>query len=607
MPAAAPLRARDLTVTRGPLVVLDGVDLVVAAGERDRARRPERRRQVDAAAGARRPRAARARPRRAHPADGDRRLPAPGAVALGDETVADVPRPPHRRHRRATPSSTRPRRRLAAGDARRRRPLRRRPRPLAGARRRRPRGPRRRGVGRPRPHQPAARPADGVAVGRRGGAGRAGRAAAGRASTCSCSTSRPTTSTSTGSIASSAGSASCRPPSCSSATTARSSPAPSPTWSRSTSSPTAPRAYGGGWQAYLDERDAARRHAWERFEEYDTQAAVAGRAGAARAGVGAAGPGQGQAVGDDEPDKNIRAFRINQTEQLAGEAARTERAIERLDVVDKPREPWQLRLDGGRRRPQRRRRRPPRRRRRSSGGDFTLGPIDLLVGAGERVALVGANGSGKTTLLDALLGRVEPPPGAATLGPSVVVGEIEQARDQLAGRDDRCCAAFQDATGLDVVRGPHAARQVRPRRRPRRRGRRPRCRRASARGPSLALLMANGANLLVLDEPTNHLDLPAIEQLEAGARRRSTAPCCSSPTTVRCSNGCASPAASSSPTARSSATHRPDRLSARWRASVGGRLWPGRRASPGRRRRVDGSGGRTRRRPRAGAIAGPPW
>jgi len=34
VPAAAPLRARDLTVTRGPLVVLDGVDLVVAAGER---------------------------------------------------------------------------------------------------------------------------------------------------------------------------------------------------------------------------------------------------------------------------------------------------------------------------------------------------------------------------------------------------------------------------------------------------------------------------------------------------------------------------------------------------------------------------------------------
>ena len=34
MPAAAPLRARDVTVTRGPLTVLDAVDLVVAPGQR---------------------------------------------------------------------------------------------------------------------------------------------------------------------------------------------------------------------------------------------------------------------------------------------------------------------------------------------------------------------------------------------------------------------------------------------------------------------------------------------------------------------------------------------------------------------------------------------
>ncbi len=271
-------------------------------------------------------------------------------------------------------------------------------------------------------------------------------------------------------------------------------------------------AYGGGWQAYLDEREAARRAAWERFEEYDTKRrSLAGRSQREREWA-QQGLAKVKRSANDEPDKSIRAFRVNQTEQLAGRAARTERAMERLDVVDKPRQPWELRLSVA-----------------SAGrtgdvvarlddviverGDFTLGPIDLLVGTGERVALVGANGSGKTTLLDVLLGRIEPSAGRATLGPSVVVGEVEQARDRLAGATT-VLRAVQDATGMDAsdVRtllakfGLVADHVTRP---------------ASTLSPgertraSLALLMANGANVLVLDEPTNHLDLPAIEQLEA--------------------------------------------------------------------------------------------
>ena len=268
--------------------------------------------------------------------------------------------------------------------------------------------------------------------------------------------------------------------------------------------------YGGGWQAYLDERAAARRAAWERFEEYDTKRkTLAGRAQREREW---AAQGLSKVRKSDEPDKNIRAFKINQTEQLAGRAARTERAIERLDVVDKPREPWQLRLRVA----------SPGRSgdvvARLDGavverGAFTLGPIDLLVGAGDRIALVGANGSGKTTLLDAMLGRVALDVGRSTLGPSVVVGEVEQARDRLTGSAS-LLRAFQDATGMDAadVRtllakfGLVADHVTRP---------------ASTLSPgertrgSLALLMANGANVLVLDEPTNHLDLPAIEQLES--------------------------------------------------------------------------------------------
>jgi ATPase subunit of ABC transporter with duplicated ATPase domains len=271
-------------------------------------------------------------------------------------------------------------------------------------------------------------------------------------------------------------------------------------------------AFGGGWQAYLDEREAARRAAWERFEEYDTKRrSLAGRAQREREWA-QQGLAKVKRSVNDEPDKNIRAFRVNQTEQLAGRAARTERAIDRLDVVDKPRQPWELRLSVS----------SPGRTgdvvARLDGvvverGDFTLGPIDLVVGTGERVALVGANGSGKTTLLDVLLGHTEPSAGRSTLGPSVVVGEVEQARDRLAG-STTVLRAMQDATGQDAsdVRtllakfGLVADHVTRP---------------AATLSPgertraSLALLMANGANVLVLDEPTNHLDLPAIEQLES--------------------------------------------------------------------------------------------
>ena len=270
--------------------------------------------------------------------------------------------------------------------------------------------------------------------------------------------------------------------------------------------------FHGGWQAYLDERAAAERHAWERFEQFDAQRSnLAGRAQREREW---ASQGQAKVRRSGENDKHIRHFRINQTEQLAGKAARTEQAIDRLDVVDKPRVPWQLRLD------------IPTAARSGdvvarltgvvvdAATDFRLGPIDLLVTAGERIALVGANGSGKTTLLRTMLGRNSPGSGTAQLGSRVIVGEIGQARDELAGAGDvSLLRAFQDVTGMDagdartllakfglvadhVLRTPAT---LSP-------GERTRA--------SLAVLMARQTNLLVLDEPTNHLDLPAIEQLE---------------------------------------------------------------------------------------------
>jgi ABC-type multidrug transport system ATPase subunit len=48
-------------------------------------------------------------------------------------------------------------------------------------------------------------------------------------------------------------------------------------------------------------------------------------------------------------------------------------------------------------------------------GAHALGPLDLVVPAGQRVSLVGHNGSGKTTLIRLLTGMLEPSAGSASV------------------------------------------------------------------------------------------------------------------------------------------------------------------------------------------------
>ncbi|MEE1823559.1 ABC-F family ATP-binding cassette domain-containing protein [Streptomyces sp. BE20] len=270
--------------------------------------------------------------------------------------------------------------------------------------------------------------------------------------------------------------------------------------------------YGGGYDAYLEERATARRHARDEYEEYaDTKAGLEARARMQR-GWMEHGVRNARRKSSDN-DKIGRAMRTESTEKQASKARQTQRMIERLDVVDEPRKEWELRMEIAT---------APRsgsvvatlRGATVRRGDFALGPVDLQIDWADRVAITGANGAGKSTLLAALLGRLELDSGSAALGSGVVVGEVDQARGLFLGGEplsDAFAAAVPELSpeevrtllakfGLKAVHVRRPAGTLSP-------GERTRA--------ALALLQARGVNLLVLDEPTNHLDLAAIEQLES--------------------------------------------------------------------------------------------
>lgn len=142
--------------------------------------------------------------------------------------------------------------------------------------------------------------------------------------------------------------------------------------------------FGGGWSAYLDERDVRRQRAQQEYETYTSERDRLG----ARAQTVRDWSAKGVAAERRPPDNDraARGARIEASEQLASKARQSERALERLEQVDKPWQPWRLQFSIG--------------EVDRSGdlvaqladgvvqrGDFQLGPVTIEIDVGQRVLI----------------------------------------------------------------------------------------------------------------------------------------------------------------------------------------------------------------------------
>jgi sulfate-transporting ATPase len=135
------------------------------------------------------------------------------------------------------------------------------------------------------------------------------------------------------------------------------------------------------------------------------------------------------------------------------------------------------------------------------------------------VGVIGPNGAGKTTLFRMLTGQEEPDAGALRVGDTVVMGYVDQSRDNL---DDKKTVWEEISGGLDVI--PLGKREANSR---------AYVGAFNFKGGDqqkkvgllsggernrvhLAKMLKSGANLLLLDEPTNDLDVETLRALEDG-------------------------------------------------------------------------------------------
>jgi ATP-binding cassette subfamily F protein 3 len=197
----------------------------------------------------------------------------------------------------------------------------------------------------------------------------------------------------------------------------------------------------------------------------------------------------------------IARFRSYNREKSIRAAESREKALGRMDLLDRPAEERQVRFSFT---------------AHGRMGDEVLkifSDLNLLLHAGDRAALIGPNGIGKSTLLDCLTGQQCADSGSSRFGVNADIGYYDQKQQSLHEDKTVLREVWDDfsrllqhevrgALGLFLFTGEDVFKPVS----------------ALSGGErarvALTKLMLRHNNFLILDEPTNHLDSDSREVLE---------------------------------------------------------------------------------------------